>query len=180
MLIARALTQAAYALEGLSDECVRTYHPTARRLGAVAAMYHYWAKQTWDLAYNNVKVNATCFVERDIDMYKAFISTNAALITAVKNLFEGKVLKDKEVVKLEVMEAVRLRPLVYIKISEDEWHPGVLKVMQAFVGQSLGIKDEIAPKGWFCSTCGSEAGSSNEQCAICGGASNQTVGLWDL
>ena len=121
-----------------------------------------------------------CFVEADIDMYKAFVSTNAALITAVENLLAGKVLKDKEFVKLDALETARLQPLVYIKVSEDKWHPGVLKVMQAFVGQSLGIKDEIAPKGWFCSTCGSEAGSSNEQCAICGGASNQVVGLWDL
>ena len=180
MLIARALTQMAYTLETLSEEHMSFYHATARRLGAVAAMYHYWAKQTWELAYNNVKVNAICFAESDIDMYKAFISTNAALITAVENLFAGIVQRDKEVIKLEAKESVLLMPLLRIEVSEGKWHPGVLKVTQAFVGNVLGVEGESAPEGWFCSTCGSEAGSCEEQCAICGGGSNQIGELWDL
>ena len=183
MLIARALTQMAYTLETLSDEQMSFYHATARRLGAVAAMYHYWAKQAWKMAYKNVKVDATCFVKDDkddIDMFKEFVETNTALITAVENLLAGKVLKDNKPVKLEIMEAVRLRPLLRIEVSEGKWNPGVLKVTRAFVGDILEVEGETAPDGWFCSTCGSEAGNREERCTICGGGSNQIGGLWSL
>ena len=57
-------------------------------------------------------------------------------------------------------------------------HPGVFKVMQAFVGNVLGVEGETAPEGWFCSMCGSEAGSYEEQCAVCGGGSNPIGKLW--
>lgn len=180
MLIARALTQMAYTLEMLSDEQMSVYHATARRLGAVAAMYHFWAKQTWEFAYNNVKVNATSFVEGDINMYKAFVSTNVALITAVENLLAGNVLRDKEIVKLDAKETARLKPLLYIEVSEGNWRPGVLKVTQAFVGEVLAVEGETAPEGWFCSTCGSESANCEKQCAVCGGGSNQIGKLWGL
>lgn len=170
MELARALTQAAYVLEKISDEEVRHYLANARRLGTFSSIFHFWARQTWHLPFQ-VEITA-CNINSGENLYAVFQKTVNAIYAGVKKKFLST--------DISSCDKTLLNPLLFIKDKNNLQHDGVLKIAQIFVSWNLQIDNIKIPEDLFCTICGSRVDDNDDLCEVCGGGKNQIMMLFDF
>ena len=164
MIISRALCQAEFALETLSDNLISQYRPTARRLLSVSEIYKFWAKKTFAIQYNDASLKLIDF--SNSDMTVIFFETTKPLIKFVYSLKSGAALSNGQKIEISTDEKILLNGLY-----------NMLQGTRAYISTLYNGGDYSTKR--VCMACGIST-DDVEACPVCGGGKNQIVKWIDL